>query len=160
MLNLWSRAFCADSLCIRLLGKETGAHLSARAAGPKFRKKTLHKACTPQYLCRGYLKFSSSNFWFFKPTVPRKCQSARDDKDLPQDEITSSGHANGIDVLQAQGTSHCHTWLSWTPHSISSSPGHPSSHPTLLKVKFVVSTTNIWSGFVPPQGYSIMHSGI
>lgn len=157
---MWSRGFCAHSLCIILLGKETGAHLSARATGPKFRKKTLHKACSPQHLCRDYLKFSYFNFWCFKPTVLRKCHSSRDDKDLPQDEISSSGHTNGIDVLQAQGTSHCHMWLSWTPHSISSSSGHPCSHPTLLKVKLVVSTTNTLPGFVSPQGYSIMHCGI
>lgn len=142
---------------IRKRDRSSSFHLSCRT---QVQKKTLHKACTPQHLCRGYLNFPYSNFRCFKPTVLRKCQSAGDDKHLSQDEITSSGHANGIDALQVQGTSHCHTWLSWTPHSISSSPGQPYSHPTLLKVKFVVSTTNIQSGFVSPQGCSIMHSGI
>lgn len=46
----------------------------------QIQKRTLHKACTPQHLCRGYLKFSYSNFWCFKPTVLRKHQSARDNK--------------------------------------------------------------------------------
>lgn len=159
VLNLWSRGFCAHSLCIISLGKETGPHLSARAAGPKFRKKP----CTKPPL----LSISAEVIWSFAIPISgalnqclRKCQSARDNKDLSQDEVTSSGHANGIDVLEAQGMSHGYTWLSWAPHSISRSPGHPYSYPTLLKVKFLVSTTNIWSGFVSPQGYSIMHSGI
>lgn len=108
----------------------------------QIQKRTLHKACTPQHLCRGYLKFSYSNFWCFKPTVLRKRQSARDNK------RSITGWSN----LQWPALMYCKARAHLT--ATRGCPGHPTASQAALDTLIHIPHCWRWSLLSAPQTYS------
>lgn len=155
MLNLGARYFCAKSVCIILLGRERGAYLSTRTAGVECRKN-LYKACTPQHFHIGYLKFFYSNFWYCKPTVLRKCQTVMDNKVLSlHNNMKEPPVATTMALIYYKPNERLTATCGCLRYPTASQAVLDTYIPTprLLKLKLIVSITNIWPGFVLPQGY-------